>query len=243
MNKLFISLLVLLLFSQCANNSSNISVELTQIAEDINSKCPQMIDSETQLDGVEFKLPDTLTYKYTLIRLSALQADTHQFRLAMWPGLLSGIRVSSEMQKLRDNDIVIRYDYKDKNNRPFYLFTIAPKDYKQSNWVFMNKSDIEKILFLDIETVPLIYKYTELNDNAKDLWNKKWQYNKDISGEHQYAKAGIYAEFAKVAEQNPLAWSHGQPAASEEEIRTVTKKNRMICFPCKRFIKSFNASH
>lgn len=62
----------------------------------------------------------------------------------------------------------------------------------------MARTDLEKILFLDIETVPLVYRYSELNEQAKELWNKKWQYNKDISPEQQYSKAGIYAEFAKV---------------------------------------------
>jgi predicted PolB exonuclease-like 3'-5' exonuclease len=58
--------------------------------------------------------------------------------------------------------------------------------------------DIEKILFLDIETVPVVYRYTELHEGARALWDKKWQYNKDISPEQQYMKAGIYAEFARV---------------------------------------------
>ncbi len=62
----------------------------------------------------------------------------------------------------------------------------------------MTKLDVEKILFLDIETVPVVYKYDSLEEGTKDLWNKKWQYNKDITPEQQYAKAGIYAEFAKV---------------------------------------------
>ena len=62
----------------------------------------------------------------------------------------------------------------------------------------MASAEIEKILFIDIETVPVTYKYSELDENSKDLWNKKWQYNKEISPEQQYSKAGIYAEFAKV---------------------------------------------
>ena len=62
----------------------------------------------------------------------------------------------------------------------------------------MTKTEIEKILFIDIETVPVTYKYDELDESTKELWNKKWQYNKDISPEQQYNKAGIYAEFAKV---------------------------------------------
>jgi predicted PolB exonuclease-like 3'-5' exonuclease len=62
----------------------------------------------------------------------------------------------------------------------------------------MGKADIEKILFLDIETVPLVYRYNELNETLRDLWDRKWQHNRDISPEEQYNKAGIYAEFAKV---------------------------------------------
>jgi 3'-5' exonuclease len=62
----------------------------------------------------------------------------------------------------------------------------------------MAQTDIEKILFLDIETVPLVYKYSDLPENTKELWDKKWQYNKEVPPDQQYVKAGIYAEFAKV---------------------------------------------
>jgi predicted PolB exonuclease-like 3'-5' exonuclease len=58
--------------------------------------------------------------------------------------------------------------------------------------------DIENILFLDIETVPLVYRYADLNAAGKELWDKKWQYKQDVSPEQQYQKSGIYAEFAKV---------------------------------------------
>ena len=62
----------------------------------------------------------------------------------------------------------------------------------------MSTNNLEKILFLDIETAPLVYHYNELTDTAKELWDKKWLYNKEQSPELQYQKAGIYAEFAKV---------------------------------------------
>ncbi len=62
----------------------------------------------------------------------------------------------------------------------------------------MAKTEIEKILFLDIETVPVNYKYKDLNKTSKELWDKKWQFNKEVAPEKHYEKAGIYAEFAKV---------------------------------------------
>ena len=62
----------------------------------------------------------------------------------------------------------------------------------------MMSTNIENILFLDIETAPVVYDYQQLPGDMKDLWDRKWQYNKDLSPEQQYAKAGIYAEFAKI---------------------------------------------
>lgn len=50
--------------------------------------------------------------------------------------------------------------------------------------------------------------------------------------ENNEESARMYAEFAKVAEQNPRSWSYGEPAATKDIIGTVSKRNRMVCFPC-----------
>ena len=52
--------------------------------------------------------------------------------------------------------------------------------------------------------------------------------------------AQMYAEFAEVAEQNPFAWNYGKPAVTEESIGTVTKRNRLICFPYPLLMNAFN---
>jgi DNA polymerase elongation subunit (family B) len=64
----------------------------------------------------------------------------------------------------------------------------------------LNSINIEKILFLDIETVPQFQDYNDLPDKLKQLWNKKAQYFKsdNESPEDIYKRAGIYAEFGKI---------------------------------------------
>src|SRR3990170_1848940 len=57
---------------------------------------------------------------------------------------------------------------------------------------------ISSVLFLDVETVPLVYKYTDLDETVRKLWDKKFRYQQTESQETQYQKAGVYAEFAKV---------------------------------------------
>jgi hypothetical protein len=50
--------------------------------------------------------------------------------------------------------------------------------------------------------------------------------------ENNAESARLYADFAKVAERNSWAWSFGERATTEEEIGTVSRRNRMICSPC-----------
>lgn len=121
-------LLIIFSFSNCqeSNNKDN----LKQIVEDLNKKCPKMIDSETKFEGLEFIEPNKIIYKFTLINLSVQNVDTTQFKLALWPGILSTIRISSEMKKLRNNQTNIDYLYLDKYKRHIYTFKIGPKDYQ-----------------------------------------------------------------------------------------------------------------
>ena len=62
----------------------------------------------------------------------------------------------------------------------------------------MSEIKIEHILFIDLETAPIQYRYNELSQTTKELWDKKILYVKDTTPEQHYAKAGIFAEFAKV---------------------------------------------
>jgi hypothetical protein len=58
-----------------------------------------------------------------------------------------------------------------------------------------------KILFFDIETVPLTYKFKDLEERAQGLWDRKTRFLQErdnLSPDELYEKAGIYAEFGKV---------------------------------------------
>lgn len=57
---------------------------------------------------------------------------------------------------------------------------------------------ISNVLFLDVETAPVVYRYHDLDENSRKLWDTKFRYQQPESFEEQYKKAGVYAEFAKV---------------------------------------------
>jgi len=66
----------------------------------------------------------------------------------------------------------------------------------------LNIPDLSKIIFIDIETVPVVYSYNDLNEKGQYLWDKKTRFlqeREEKTSEEIYERAGIYSEFAKVA--------------------------------------------
>jgi uncharacterized protein YprB with RNaseH-like and TPR domain len=61
--------------------------------------------------------------------------------------------------------------------------------------------DLEKVLFLDIETVPAVQQFDALDDDWKHLWEDKSRFfreREDIGLIDSYERAGVYAEFGKI---------------------------------------------
>lgn len=59
---------------------------------------------------------------------------------------------------------------------------------------------LDTILFLDIETVPEIEHFNDLDASKKELWAQKTAYQRkeNFTAEEFYERAGIWAEFGKI---------------------------------------------
>ena len=64
----------------------------------------------------------------------------------------------------------------------------------------ISKLNLENILFLDIETVPEVQDFKDLDTDKKDLWEQKSKYQRkdEFTADEFYPSAGIWAEFGKV---------------------------------------------
>ena len=66
----------------------------------------------------------------------------------------------------------------------------------------LSQIPLSQILFIDIETVPLVEKYEFLSDNLKQFWDKKFSFiahpDDMNSADGFFHHAGIYSEFAKI---------------------------------------------
>lgn len=120
--------LLAFLLAGCAQTAET-NTYLDEVATEFNKKCPQIVDSETRIDGINVKPPSTLVYKYTLINLPVENVDTTEFKKMLLPGLVSMIRLSPDLKPLRENNTLFEYSYSDKANKHIYTFKISPKDY------------------------------------------------------------------------------------------------------------------
>ncbi|SHI53254.1 3'-5' exonuclease [Pseudozobellia thermophila] len=64
----------------------------------------------------------------------------------------------------------------------------------------LKRINLEHILFLDIETVPEKERFELLDEEKKELWEQKSQYQRkdEYTPEEFYDRAGIWAEFGKI---------------------------------------------
>ena len=65
----------------------------------------------------------------------------------------------------------------------------------------LKRVQLDKILFLDIETVPLVYEFEDLDEKGRELFEAKTRFlqKDDVSYNQLYDnRAGIYAEFGKI---------------------------------------------
>ncbi|MFW5890000.1 MAG: 3'-5' exonuclease [Marinilabiliaceae bacterium] len=64
----------------------------------------------------------------------------------------------------------------------------------------LNHIPPEKVMYIDIETVPEHPSFEELDEKMKELWERKSARTtrEEISPADDYARAGIYAEFGKI---------------------------------------------
>jgi hypothetical protein len=65
----------------------------------------------------------------------------------------------------------------------------------------LNQVELDRILFLDIETVPEVYLFEELDGDLRELWSEKTRFlqqREDCGPDEIYERAGIYAEFGKI---------------------------------------------
>ena len=68
-------------------------------------------------------------------------------------------------------------------------------------------------------------------------------HTKQTQQENQKESEELYAAFDEIACNNPYSWRFGETPRDAKSIGTITKRNRMICTPCKTRSSSRREEH
>jgi hypothetical protein len=99
----------------------------------------------------------------------------------------------------------------------------------------LTDSELNKVIFLDIETVPQQKEFELLNEEQKKLWEQKAKFDSayksgEISLSDTYQRAGIYAEFGKIIciSFGYVALEKGQRELRIKSITDKEEKNLLV---------------
>ncbi len=122
-----ITALVVVALTGCNNNNAYQMVVKT--SEELNKRCPMVIDAETRLDNTAaLDNPVKLVYNYTLVNATKKELGDRltSIKETMKPNIQNTVDTNPEMKPFRDNHVLLMYSYKDKNGEYLFDFTITP---------------------------------------------------------------------------------------------------------------------
>ena len=109
-------------------SDENIQAQLLKMTNEINKRCPFMMDSETRLDKTG-TYRNSIYYYCTLINYSIGEVDVKYLIYKVKPALLNRIKTNPDMKFMRDNKVTFIYNYRDKSGIHIVSFKFTPQDY------------------------------------------------------------------------------------------------------------------
>ena len=98
---------------------------LQDMATALNQKCPVIVDNVTTLDSASIPNDTTFQYNYSL-SISKEDAIYNQesTKQLIKSNAQKNLDSNPEMKYLRDNFVLLKYSYKDRNDKQLFDFTI-----------------------------------------------------------------------------------------------------------------------
>lgn len=116
--------------SSCSSDAA-VDKLLSTTAEELNKKCPMMVDQMTRWDNTVAMPGKVLQYNYTVVGMDKSQLDAAMINSHIKPMLVNNVKTNPEMKALRDKKVTFGYSYNDKNGVFISKFTITPEEYKE----------------------------------------------------------------------------------------------------------------
>ncbi|CAN5707088.1 hypothetical protein BH10BAC2_BH10BAC2_43050 [soil metagenome] len=116
---LVIFFFVLQMFNKKPSTDNDV---MAKAANEINKKCPIMVDSITRFDNSAALTNNIFQFNYTITNADKLNYDTTLLQNAVRPSTLHALKTDLNYKLYRDNNTTLSFVYHDKNGS--YLCSI-----------------------------------------------------------------------------------------------------------------------
>lgn len=99
--------------------------ELEDTAQELNKKCPVMVDTETRLDSVKAE-ESKFCYFYSLVHVDTME-NMEDAKAFLTKNAQANLDTTSKMKAYRENNVNLQYVYKNRRGQKLIEFTIKPK--------------------------------------------------------------------------------------------------------------------
>jgi hypothetical protein len=103
---------------------------MIEISNELNENCPIILDSETRLDNTVVLPNNIFQYNYTLPNMEKEKMNVEEMKNYLYPNMINFVKTTPEMKQIRENNVVVNYNYRDKNNNYLFTISVKPSDYK-----------------------------------------------------------------------------------------------------------------
>jgi hypothetical protein len=110
-------------------SSASSARRLADVSRRMNAKLPKPLDQATRLDTTTAGPGNRFTYICTLVNYSKDELDLAVFTAEMKSQIINTYKTKPEMAWLRNQQVELRYQYRDKNGVDVVTIAVSPKDF------------------------------------------------------------------------------------------------------------------
>jgi hypothetical protein len=125
-----ISLPYFISFWGCTSKNRELNRQLNEMASNLNSSTPVMLDRFTRFDSASVTKDNEFCYYYTILNTTNADSLFSELKQTISENIRSQVASSPDLRIFRDNDVTLRYFYRDSLQNVVHDITITPAQYK-----------------------------------------------------------------------------------------------------------------
>ena len=125
----FLVFFSILLCTQCTSNEKALHKKLSEMAANLNTSTPVMLDPYTRFDGALVTSDNVFQYTYSILNTQNATQMVDDAIKSMIPEMRKMFSENKDLRIFKENKVTIEYIYKDATGTVIRSEKITPEDY------------------------------------------------------------------------------------------------------------------